>query len=718
VIPGGPPIELSVLVPCFNEEGNLPELVERTERVFERRGIAGEIVLVNDGSRDGTAAQIEALAARHPNVVAVHHPTNRGIPAGWRSGLAHSRGRYVCTIDADLQYQPEAIALLYREMCFSKADLVQAWRSTLERYQYDFRYYMSRGLDLMLKFAFGMPEHDVKSGFVMYKREVFDDILRDEPKYYYFQHMITVIAKGRGYSLRQVETLFEERRAGQSFISALPLTMISRTLVDVGRGVLEYRLREPEDHSLDPSLDAAPVAAATATPAPSYPVGLPTRKLRPSRNAPRYLGALRRTQWLPADALAALQLRRLQRQLLHAYEHVGFWRETLQIAGALPEDIRSLDDVSRLPLLGRDVFRENVYFDLLSQGSDKRKIEKVATTGADGTPLGFYVDRLQTDMRWAATVRGLDWTGFRPGAPRLVLACDARPGERRRAGTLRIPAFGLDAEALGSLLATLRREPVALVEGDTEALALLAGQLAARGERLTTTAVLAWGQTLTAPLRAAIEGAFGGPVFDAYGVREVGTIAQECPAHAGLHVHAENVLVEIVRDGRPVPPGQSGNVVVTDLVNRAVPFIRYRLPDTAALETGPCPCGRNLPRLVRVAGRWPGAIAGASGRLVPAVFFSHLFGDLEYAVRRYQVVQDAPGRVDVRVVCRSRFGPDAERRLAAALATGLGDETAIRIERVEHLADDAQPCVGLLAPSPFPASSHASPMVGTQTAGG
>src|SRR3989442_15328413 len=102
--------ELSVLVPCFNEEGNLPELVERTERVFERRGIAGEVVLVDDGSRDGTAAQIEALAARFANVVGVHHPTNRGIPAGWRSGLEASRGRYVCTIDADLQYQPEAIA--------------------------------------------------------------------------------------------------------------------------------------------------------------------------------------------------------------------------------------------------------------------------------------------------------------------------------------------------------------------------------------------------------------------------------------------------------------------------------------------------------------------------------------------------------------------------------------------------------------------------------
>src|SRR5262245_5679146 len=185
-------VELSVVVPCYNEEGNLPELVERTERIFERRRIRGELVLVNDGSRDGTAAQIAALAARHPSVVGVHHPTNLGIPAAWRSGFERSCGRYVCTIDADLQYQPEAIALLHREMCCGNADLVQGWRSTLER-RHDHRYYLSRGLDYLLKLAFAMPGCDVKSGFVLYRREVFDDILQESGRFYYFQQMITVV---------------------------------------------------------------------------------------------------------------------------------------------------------------------------------------------------------------------------------------------------------------------------------------------------------------------------------------------------------------------------------------------------------------------------------------------------------------------------------------------------------------------------------------------
>ena len=120
-----PSIELSVVVPCFNEEGNLDVLVDRMRRVFATHAIAAELILVNDGSRDGTGPAIDALAARHPGeIVAVHHRTNRGITAGWRSGLENARGRWVCTIDADLQYRPEDIASLFAIAREGTVDLI------------------------------------------------------------------------------------------------------------------------------------------------------------------------------------------------------------------------------------------------------------------------------------------------------------------------------------------------------------------------------------------------------------------------------------------------------------------------------------------------------------------------------------------------------------------------------------------------------------------
>ncbi|MEZ4340716.1 MAG: glycosyltransferase family 2 protein, partial [Sandaracinaceae bacterium] len=111
------PVELSVIVPCFNEALNLPELARRTLAVFERGEIAGELVLVDDSSRDETADVIRGLEAAHPGVVVgVFHEVNRGIAHAWRSGLAASSGRCAAIMDADLQYQPEDLLRLHRTL--------------------------------------------------------------------------------------------------------------------------------------------------------------------------------------------------------------------------------------------------------------------------------------------------------------------------------------------------------------------------------------------------------------------------------------------------------------------------------------------------------------------------------------------------------------------------------------------------------------------------
>ncbi len=724
-------IELSVLVPCFNEEGNLPELVERTERVFDRRSIAGEIVLVNDGSADGTGAQIDALAAAHPRVVAVHHQTNRGIPAGWKSALEHSRGRYVCTIDADLQYQPEAIAQLYREACFSKADLVQGWRSSLERYEYDIRYYMSRGLDLLLKVAFAMHEHDVKSGFVIYKREAFEEILQHTQGYYYFQHLITVIAKAKGYTIRQVETLFEERRAGQSFISRFPVRMIVRSLIDIVRAVVEFRLRETKDQSLARALEGRDATLPAGERWRRRYYGF-YRNLTPvhhsmiSHNAPYYLEELERTQWLPPDEIARLQLRRLRRLLQHAVDHVGYYRELLHVAGLEATDIRTLDDFRRIPLLTKEAVRENLCFDLLSDNHNKRKIRKIVTSGSTGEPLAVFADLVQSDMRWASAMRNAGWTGYRfpdrqaslwPPDMDTTLLQGVKQGLNAVLSRRRLfSAFALDPDGLRAYVDYVRRRRPALVDGFAEALNVVANFVAAEGTPgLGAGAVVSYAQTLSPGVRALIEGSFGCRVFDSYGAAEFGCIAHECEAHAGYHVNAESFVVEIIRDGRPARDGEVGEVVVTDLNNRCVPLIRYRLGDLAQASTRGCSCGRGLPLVERVSGRPQAAVLGTNGRYLPATFFARLFERYEYAVMRYQIVQEAHDRIDVRIVRRSRFTSATQEEMRQTLADALGAGMTVHFEFVDGIPPGpggrAETCVCNI-PLPLFSGAEASPWQG------
>src|SRR5258706_4735679 len=110
-------VELSVVVPCFNEEFNVDELCRRVLGVFEVGALPGELILVDDGSADGTRAAIEALQRRFPEqVLGCFHAQNAGIAAAWRTGTAAARGRLVSIIDADLQYQPEDLLRMRREL--------------------------------------------------------------------------------------------------------------------------------------------------------------------------------------------------------------------------------------------------------------------------------------------------------------------------------------------------------------------------------------------------------------------------------------------------------------------------------------------------------------------------------------------------------------------------------------------------------------------------
>ncbi len=233
---------LSVIVPCFNEEKNLPLLVNRINQSVGQSSIPAEIVLVNDGSRDATGSVIDRLAKQFDNVRPVHHPVNQGIVAGWRSGLNAAGGAWVLTTDADLQYAPEDIPALYREMEQGSWDLVQGWRKDREDKSRT-RELLSVGLSRVLQWTFSMDLQDVKSGFVLYRKEVFADILDFRQSYFSFQSLITVAAHFKGYRIRQVPITFYRRHAGESFIRR-PLWFSMKAATDLPKAFYEYRIQK------------------------------------------------------------------------------------------------------------------------------------------------------------------------------------------------------------------------------------------------------------------------------------------------------------------------------------------------------------------------------------------------------------------------------------------------------------------------------------------
>jgi phenylacetate-CoA ligase len=229
-----PPV-LSVIAPCFNEQDNVPVLVARTLATFDDHGIDGELVLVDDGSSDATWERIEAAMATHDRVRGTRHPQNRGIEGGWNSGLATARADLVCLIDSDLQNRPEDIARLFACHQRDKPDMVQAVRHPKDERS---RIVFSRALKVLLNITFGMRLRDNKSGFILCRREVLEDILRHRYDYRYFQSFIGVAAGVRGYRIAEVDTTFDARHAGQSFLSRLPVRASAQICVEL----VKYRV--------------------------------------------------------------------------------------------------------------------------------------------------------------------------------------------------------------------------------------------------------------------------------------------------------------------------------------------------------------------------------------------------------------------------------------------------------------------------------------------
>lgn len=700
-------LELSVIVPALNEELNLRELVSRVLATFDRGGLPGEVVIVDDGSTDGTPALLAELEAAHPGrVVGVRHLTNRGIAEGWRSGAQASKGRLVATIDADLQYQPEDLLRMHRALSQSSVDIVQGFRSPVGRRQDD-RYTLSRGFNALLNGVFAMNLRDNKSGFLMCAREVFLDLLSYDGSYFYWQSFVMVAAHAKGYSYKEIETLFEQRRAGTSFLAGSnALKASAKSLVDLGKAAWVYRVRRPPPDLSREYLKRHPPRI------PTKPAKSPVAELRwkaylaafershwmITRDVEHYYETLERTQWLEPSRMRDLQDEKLRRIVRHAYRDVPYYRQKMQEAGVRPEDVRGQADLHKLPLLSKDDIRKNLYFDILSESHDKNEVQRITTSGSTGEPFVCYADRAQLEFRWAATLRSQEWTGYRFGDSTVRLwhqtlgMTPAQVAREKLDATLSnrtfVPVFDISDQSLADVLRVIDEHKPTLVDGYAEALDLLARYVTARPDRAPKIgAVMSSAQTLPVGSRKRIEDAFRCRVFDKYGSREFSGIAYECDAHQGHHVVSEGYIVEILRDGRPAKPGELGEVVITDLNNACMPFLRYRIGDLAVAmdDAVPCPCGRGMPRIGDVEGRVQSIVRGANGAYLPGTFFAHYFKELDHAVRRYQIIQEREGAMTLKLVAASRWSAEELEKILTTMKQYLGQDMVVDVEMVESI---------------------------------
>lgn len=374
-----------------------------------------------------------------------------------------------------------------------------------------------------------------------------------------------------------------------------------------------------------------------------------------------HLQLLAATQWLAPEQRDRLQLEWLRALLGHAGSHVKYWRELFGKLRFDPRCVRSASDLSALPVLTREIIGER-YDDLVDPAHRGHNIRK-GTSGTSGVPLKFEYCNESEAWRQAVRLRGYGWAGYRMGLPTMHYwgaGSDLPVGfagrkirlDRALKREVYVDAIEQDEASLRAAAAIISRMKPHFIVAYTQALAGFARWAIDRGARDWPDArVLCAAEALLPHDREVISRAFGAAVFETYGSRETMLVAAECESHDGMHLSEENLVVEIARDGLPVPAGEAGDVLVTDLHNYGMPFIRYANGDLATMSTAAgCACGRGLRKLARVEGRTNDTMRDANGDPVPGMVVISLLASEAGLVREFQSIQKADGRVELRIV--------------------------------------------------------------------
>ena len=419
---------------------------------------------------------------------------------------------------------------------------------------------------------------------------------------------------------------------------------------------------------------------------------------RPTVPLLRYLQATER--W-SIDALRDLQLGFLRRLLRHAYQHTAHYREVMDDVGIRPEDIESVDDLRKLPLLDRDTVRATMSSRLA--GAPFGPLITKSTSGTTGEPVVVRYNAESRHWRDATRWRGYGWAGYRigmrafhywgfgPPNPSWLLRKKTEL-DRLMKRDLYVDCTPRGEGALSDAIHKLRRFQPQVIVAYSAGAAALAAFVNDRGLRdWDDIPVLVGAERLWPKDREQIERAFG-PAFETYGCREVMLMATECEAHAGMHTSMETMIVELIvrePDGRerPARPGEAGEVVVTDLHNLASPMIRYVNGDVAVAHApGICACGRTLTRIGPVEGRTTETLRDGRGNAVGGLVFNILFGVMDQVAKQFQVVQKADGRVVMKIVPQTGDAlPEANRLAIHQFAQKYLPETPFAIEYVPDI---------------------------------
>lgn len=417
---------------------------------------------------------------------------------------------------------------------------------------------------------------------------------------------------------------------------------------------------------------------------------LPLSDLITGQEVAKYLKFMLESQYWTREQLDAFQNERLRALIEHAYNHVPFYHDEMNLLGLTPKDIQTKDDLSKLPVINKDTIRREGLERFTSKAMPKSQMIMRGSSGSTGQPLLYNATKLNYSVNIAANLRGWYNFGWRLGDKYVKISQNPRKSKLKKiqdymTGCLYVATADLSDAHMHEIMQEIDKYRPMVIRSYPDPLYIMAQyRLSHEGEFTWTPKVLTTtGNVLHPQMRQVIENAFGCKIFDSYS-SEGNANVFECHTHECYHVSEEYGITEVLDEkNNPIMSG-IGRVITTDLWNYATPFIRYDVQDMVELADEPCSCGRAHMAIKRILGRDNELLIAASGRRYTVHHFTVFFEptvspQLKDSIEQFQFVQHKDKTTTINLVVNENYDSDVEHYLVKYWSQEFGSKVDIKI---------------------------------------
>ncbi len=411
---------------------------------------------------------------------------------------------------------------------------------------------------------------------------------------------------------------------------------------------------------------------------------------------PKFFNKIKEMQYWSREKIEEYQNKKLTKLLLHAHKNITYYNKILTNCEVIKNQKVDLGNFNKIPLLTKKLIRNN-FSDLKNDKSHGKSTYINHSGGSTGEPLEFIQDKLYQDWNYANKIFYKTEYGNKEIGEKEIriwgseddICKDKKDWLKKIRNFIYnrtdLNAFRMSKNEMVAYIDKINELQPTWIEAYVQPVYEMAKFINENNLKVSSPkGVLTSAGTLFPEMKQQIENAFDCSVFNRYGSREVGDIACSCGKSSNLHISAWNNYVEILKSGK-----NNGKVIVTNLNNYTMPFIRYDIGDLAIIsEDTACECRRKLPSLKTVEGREMSVFKKKDGGIVPAEFFIHFIGVVynDGFIEKFQVIQSDYDYIKIKVVLNDKCKFDQNQgKIEQSIREVMGNNCKIKWEIVEKI---------------------------------